>query len=147
MTALLAKMNRNSIQPLSPLPAEEPSPTPVPAPVPIPAIQPEEMPPAVKQRGRPKKEIKVAQTADFETYRTRFLTRDKEEEMGGLRVQLSRRNSLDLKFIAACTGTTLTTIINNVLRHHIATHADLLNTLTRPALSWAERDKDTDHEQ
>lgn len=147
MTALLAKMSRNSIQPLSPLLAEEPSPTPDPAPVPVPAIQPEETPPAVKQRGRPKKEIKAAKTADFEMYRTRFLTRDKEEEMGGLRVQLSQRNSRDLKFLAACTGTTLTTIINNVLRDHIATHADLLNTLSRPALSWAERDKDTDHEQ
>lgn len=139
MTALLAKMSRSTI---------EPSPSREPEKEPVPVIQPEEMPPAaVKQRGRPKKEIKTAKTADFEAYRTRFLTRDKEEEMGGLRVQLSQRNSRDLKFLAACTGTTLTTIINNVLRDHIATHADLLNTLSRPALSWAERDKDTDHEQ
>ncbi len=141
MAALLAKMNRSSIQPLPeprPEPIQEPTPEPLPEPTP---------PPAVKQRGRPRKEDKPAKAADFEAYRAQFLTRHKEEEMGGLRVQLSRRNSNDLKFIAACTGTTLTTLLNNVLRHHIATHADLLNTLTRPALSWAERDKDADHEQ
>ena len=159
MTALLAKMNRNAIQPLSPVPAEEPEPA---APVEQPVESaPEPKTPATVNRGgrkkkdadavsrpaRPARTAKAASAADFETYRAQFLTRDKEEEMGGLRVQLSRRNSLDLKFIASCTGVTLTAFLNNVLRHHIETHADLLKSLTRPALSWEERDKDNDHEQ
>lgn len=163
MTELLAKMNRNAIQPLSPVPAEEPKPAaPVEQPVerPVESAPEPKTPAAVNRRGRKKKDAdavsrpakpartaKAASAADFETYRNQFLTRDKEEEMGGLRVQLSRRNSLDLKFIASCTGVTLTAFLNNVLRHHIETHADLLKSLTRPALSWEERDKDDDHEQ
>ncbi len=151
MEALLAKMNRSAIQPLPDVPAE-----PAPLPEPMPVSRPEPTPPVtVKQRGRPRREEarqttltgKPSKAADFEAYRTQFLTRNKEEEMGGLRVQLSRRNSLDLKFIATCTGITLTTLLNNVLRHHIDTYAGLLKTLTRPALSWEERDKDDDHEQ
>lgn len=150
MSALLAKMSRNAIQPLQPTPAEEPEPAMVPAPEP-------EAPTAVKGRGRKRKEAEAvsrpatpargARAEDFEAYRTRFLTRAKEEEMGGLRVQLSRRNSRDLKFIAGCTGVTLTTLLNNVLRQHIESHANLLKTLTRSALSWEERDKDDEHEQ
>lgn len=152
MAALLAKMNRNAIQPLPPKPAEEPAPATTMTPAPEP-----ETPAAVKGRGRKKKEADAvsrpataargARAEDFEAYRTRFLIRAKEEEMGGLRVQLSRRNSRDLKFIAGCTGVTLTTLLNNVLRQHIESHANLLKTLTRPALSWEERDKDDEHEQ
>ena len=159
MTELLAKMNRNAIQPLSTVPAEEAEAA-APVEQPVESAPEPKTPAAVNGRGRKKKDAdavsrparpartaKAASAADFETYRAQFLTRDKEEEMGGLRVQLSRRNSLDLKFIASCTGVTLTTLLNNVLRHHIDTHAGLLKSLTRPALSWEERDKDDDHEQ
>ena len=159
MTELLAKMNRNAIQPLSPVPAEEAEAA-APVEQPVESAPEPKTPAAVNGRGRkkndadavsrparPARTAKAASAADFETYRAQFLTRDKEAEMGGLRVQLSRRNSLDLKFIASCTGVTLTTLLNNVLRHHIDTHASLLKTLTRPALSWEERDKDDDHEQ
>lgn len=151
MEALLAKMRRSAIPHL---PEETIGSVPMPAAIPV--APPEPVPPAkVKQRGRPRKEAcsrpacpgKTVKPTDFETYRATFLTRDKEEEMGGMRVQLSRRNSLDLKFIATCTGCTLTTLLNNVLRHHIETHANLLKSLSRPALSWEERDKDTDDEQ
>lgn len=159
MTALLAKLNRSAVEPLPPVPAEEPEPA-APEARPMESAPKPETPSAVKGRGRKKKETdaaprpatpartaKAASAADFETYRAQFLTRDKEDEMGGLRVQLSRRNSRDLKFIASCTGVTLTTFLNNVLRHHIETHSGLLKSLTRPALSWEERDKDDDHEQ
>lgn len=149
MDALLAKMNRSQIQlPEVPEPpvAESPSPKTEPAS----ATAPQEK----KRPGRKKKDatgsarpaVTAGKAMDFDSYHDTFLVRDTDEEMGGLRVQLSQRNSRDLRFIATCTGVSLTTFVNNVLRHHIEQHAGVLKTLTRPVLSWEERDNDNDND-
>ncbi|MCM1168565.1 MAG: DUF3408 domain-containing protein [Bacteroides sp.] len=151
MDALLAKMNRSQIQ-IQPLP-EVPEP-PV-AEEPAPKTEAAPAPQEKKRPGRKKKDaagsVRPAVTAgkamDYAAYHDTFLVRDTDEEMGGLRVQLSQRNSRDLRFIATCTGVSLTTLVNNVLRHHIEQHAGVLKTLTRPALSWEERDNDSDNDQ
>lgn len=157
MAALLLKMNRSMVT------LDESAPQAAPTdPAAADGEAPQEAPPMKRERhGRKKKAVSKEDSSapataqktqpaieDFGTYRAIILARkDKDDVMGGLRVQLSRRNSRDLKFIAACTGVPLTTLLNNIVRHHIKSHAKLLSTLTRPALSWAKRDNTEDHEQ